>query len=65
MFELFAVGLEMQKRMIDVQMQGVEAARDMVDAAQRNVQAGMAATQANGSGVKAMKKWMNMWGLRG
>ena len=35
MFELFAVGLEMQKRMIDAQMQGVEAARDMVEAAQR------------------------------
>lgn len=65
MFELFAVGLEMQKRMIDVQMQGVEVARDMIDAAQQNVQAGMAATQAQEAGIKSMKKWMNMWGVRG
>lgn len=65
MFELFTVGLEMQKRMIDVQMQGVEAARDLVDTAQRNVQAGMAVTQANEAGLKAMKSWMNLWGMRG
>ena len=65
MFELFAVGLEMQKRMIDVQMQGVETARDMIDTAQRNVEAGIAATQANEAGLKAMKSWMNLWGMRG
>lgn len=65
MFELFAVGLEMQKRMIDVQMQGVETARDMIDTAQRNVEAGMAVTQANEAGLKAMKGWMNLWGMRG
>jgi len=46
-------------------MQGVEAARDMIDAAQQNVQAGMAATQAQEAGIKSMKKWMNMWGVRG
>ena len=51
MFELFAVGLEMQKRMIDAQMQGVEAARDMVEAAQRQVQSGMAVAQANDAGI--------------
>ncbi|MBZ9647822.1 hypothetical protein K9B33_09720 [Sphingobium sp. 3R8] len=65
MFELFAVGLEMQKRMIDAQMQGVEAARDMVEAAQRQVETGMATTQANEAGLKAMKNWMNLWGMRG
>jgi tRNA1(Val) A37 N6-methylase TrmN6 len=65
MFELFAVGLEMQKRMIDAQMQGVEVARDMVEAAQRQVETGMAATQANEAGLKAMSKWMNLWGMRG
>ncbi len=65
MFELFAVGLEMQKRMIDVQMQGVETARDMIDTAQRNVEAGMAVTKANEAGLKAMKGWMNLWGMRG
>ncbi len=65
MFELFAVGLEMQKRMIDAQMQGVEAARDMVEAAQRQVQTGIAANQANEAGLKAMKSWMNLWGMRG
>ncbi|MCC4251770.1 MAG: hypothetical protein VX205_07670 [Pseudomonadota bacterium] len=64
MFELFAVGLEMQKRMIDAQMQGVEAARDMVEAAQRQVQSGMAVAQANDAGMKAMKNWMNLWGIR-
>jgi len=32
MFELFNVGLEMQKRMIDLQMQGIEVAQQMVDA---------------------------------
>ena len=65
MVELFAVGLEMQKRMIDVQMQGVETARDMIDTAQRNVEAGMAVTQANEAGLKAMKSWMNLGGMRG
>ncbi|KQN09894.1 hypothetical protein ASE85_02880 [Sphingobium sp. Leaf26] len=65
MFELFAVGLEMQKRMIDAQMQGVEVARDMVDAAQKQVRTGMAAAQANEAGLKAMKNWMNLWGMRG
>ena len=65
MFELFTVGLEMQKRMIDVQMQGVETARGMIDTAQRNVRAGMAVTQANEAGLKAMKSWMNLWGMRG
>ncbi|MDV5823610.1 hypothetical protein [Sphingobium naphthae] len=64
MFELFAVGLEMQKRMIDAQMQGVEAARDMVEAAQRQVKSGMAVAQANDAGMKAMKNWMNLWGIR-
>ena len=38
MFEMFAVGLEMQKRMIDAQMQGMETAREMVEAAQKQVQ---------------------------
>lgn len=65
MFELFAVGLEMQKRMIDVQMQGVEVARDMVQAAQQNAKAGMAANQTGEAGLKAMKSWMNLWGVRG
>ena len=64
MFELFAVGMEMQKRMIDAQMQGVEAARDMVEAAQRQVKSGMAVAQANDAGMKAMKNWMNLWGIR-
>lgn len=65
MFELFAVGLEMQKRMIDVQMQGVEAARDMVQTAQENAKAGMAANQAGEAGLTAMKSWMKLWGMRG
>lgn len=65
MFELFAVGLEMQKRMIDIQMQGVEVARDVVDTAQRNAKAGMAVHEAGEAGMKAMKNWMNLWGLRG
>ncbi|WP_420144846.1 hypothetical protein [Sphingobium sp.] len=65
MFELFAVGLEMQKRMIDAQMQNVEVARDMVEAAQRQVETGMAVRQANEAGLKAMKSWMNLWGVRG
>lgn len=64
MFELFNVGLEMQKRMIDVQMQGIEAAREMVDAAQRNVDAGLAANRAGEAGMKAMKGWMRLWGMR-
>lgn len=65
MFELFAVGLEMQKRMIDAQVQGAEVARDMVEAAQRQLKTGMAATQANEASMKAMKSWMNLWGMRG
>jgi tRNA1(Val) A37 N6-methylase TrmN6 len=65
MFELFTVGLEMQKRMIDAQMQGVEVARDMMEAAQRQVETGMAAAQANEAGLKAMRKWMTLWGMRG
>lgn len=64
MFELFAIGLEMQKRMIDAQMQGVAAARDMVDAAQRNVQVGMAGHEAGQAGMKAMKSWLALWGWR-
>src|SRR3546814_1565489 len=64
MFELLNVGLEMQKRMIDIQMQGVEAARQMVDAAQRNAEAGLAATRAGEAGMKAMKGWMRLWGMR-
>ncbi|HUD93715.1 hypothetical protein [Sphingobium sp.] len=64
MFELFTVSLEMQKRVIDAQMQGVEVARDMVEAAQRQVETGLAATQANEAGMKAMKRWMNLWGIR-
>ena len=56
MFELFAVGLEMQKRMIDAQMQGVEAARDMVEAAQRQVQSGMAVAQAQQSVSELTRK---------
>ena len=58
MFELFAVGLEMQKRMIDAQMQGVEAA-------QKQVQTSLAAHDAGQAGMKAMKGWMNLWGMRG
>jgi hypothetical protein len=64
MFELFAVGLEMQKRMIDAQMRGVEAARDMVEAAQRQVEGNIAAAQTNEAGLSAMKKWMSLWGMR-
>jgi len=64
MFELFNVGLEMQKRMIDLQMQGIEVAQQMVDAAQRNVDAGAAAGRADEAGVKAMKGWMRLWGMR-
>jgi len=65
MFELFAVGLEMQKRMIDAQMQGVEVARDIVEAAQKQVQTSLAAHDAGQAGMKAMKGWMNLWGMRG
>lgn len=64
MFELFNVGLEMQKRMIDVQMQGIEVAQQMVDATQRNVETGLAANQAGQAGIKAMKGWMRLWGMR-
>lgn len=64
MFELFNVGLEMQKRMIGIQMQGVEMAQQMVDAAQRNVEVGAAATQASEAGMKAVKGWMRLWGMR-
>jgi hypothetical protein len=65
MFELFAMGLEMQKRMIDAQMQGVEVARNMVEAAQRNAQIGMATHDAGQASMKAMKSWMSLWGVRG
>jgi hypothetical protein len=64
MFELFAVGLEMQKRMIDTQMRGIEVARDMVEAAQRQVEVGRAAGQAGEANMRAMKGWMNLWGFR-
>jgi tRNA1(Val) A37 N6-methylase TrmN6 len=64
MFELFAVGLEMQKRMIDAQMQGVEVARDMVEAAQRQLETGMAMQDAGQANMKAMKSWMSLWGVR-
>ena len=65
MFELFAVGLEMQKRMIDIQMQGVEVARDMVETAQQNMQAGIATHDARQAGMTAIKSWMKLWGMRG
>ncbi|SEQ49906.1 hypothetical protein [Sphingobium sp. YR768] len=64
MFELFSVGLEMQKRMIDAQMQGVEVARDMVEAAQKQVRTNLAAHDAGQAGMKAVKSWMNLWGMR-
>ncbi|QGP80100.1 hypothetical protein [Sphingobium sp. CAP-1] len=64
MFELFTVGLEMQKRMIDAQMQGVEVARDMVEAARHQVETSLAAQDAGQAGMKAVKGWMNLWGIR-
>ena len=64
MFELFNVGLEMQKRMIDVQMQGIEAAQQMVDAAQRNVEEGFGSAPTAEAGMKAIKGWMRLWGIR-
>lgn len=60
MFELLNVGLEMQKRLIDMQMQGIEAARELVDAAQRNVET----NQAGDVGRNAVKGWMRLWGMR-
>jgi tRNA1(Val) A37 N6-methylase TrmN6 len=65
MFEIFAVGLEMQKRMIDAQMQGMETAREMVEAAQRQVETGMAATRAGEANARTMTGWMKLWGWRG
>ncbi len=64
MFELFNVGLEMQRRMIDMQMQGVAMARDMVTIAQQQARSGMAAQQAGEAGMKAMQGWMRLWGVR-
>lgn len=63
MFELLSVGLEMQKRMIDIHMQGIEAAQEMVETAQRNVDAGLAATPAGEAGTKAITRWMRLWGI--
>lgn len=63
MFELLSVGLEMQKRMVDIHMQGIEVAQDMVETAQRNVDAGLAATQIGNAGANAMQRWMRLWGL--
>ncbi|SCW40140.1 hypothetical protein SAMN02927924_00449 [Sphingobium faniae] len=65
MFELLAIGFDMQKRAIDLHMQGVEATRDMVDALERDVETALAAHRANEAGAKAMKSWLSLWGVRG
>ena len=63
MFELLSVGLEMQKRMIDINMQGIEAAQEMVETAQRNVDAGLVAIPAGEAGTKAITRWIRLWGI--
>ncbi|EQB15558.1 hypothetical protein L288_00030 [Sphingobium quisquiliarum P25] len=65
MFELLNVGLEMQKRMIDIHMQGIEAAQELVETAQQNVDASLAATPLGNAGANAVKGWMRFWGLGG
>jgi hypothetical protein len=64
MFELWTLGLDMHKRMIDMQMQGVKTAQDMVDAARRSVAAGEAAQDAGQANMRAMKSWLRLWGVR-
>ncbi|MDF0544494.1 hypothetical protein PX699_19250 [Sphingobium sp. H39-3-25] len=64
MWDVFTVGLDMQKRMIDIQMQGMKAAQDMVTAAQKNVEIGKASHDAGEAGITAMKSWMRLWGVR-
>lgn len=63
MFELLAMGFDMHKRVIDMHMQGVEAARDMVEAVERDVEAAMTAHPAE-AGVEAVKSWLRLWRVR-
>lgn len=61
MFGLFRLGLEMQKRIIDAQIQGLDAARQILDAAIQRSE-GDSAGQVRGD---AASKWLGLWGMRG
>ncbi|WP_066518287.1 hypothetical protein [Sphingobium cloacae] len=64
MLELFAIGFEMHKRVIDMHRQGVEAARDMGAAMARDVETALAARPAE-AGMEAVTGWLRLWGVRG
>lgn len=64
MFELFNIGLDMQKRMIDLHMRNVEAARDMVETAQRNVEGASSSSTGMDGAAKVVSGWLRSWGIR-
>ncbi len=61
MWELMAIGIEMQRRMIDVHAQGLKLTGDMLREAERRADTGTMLRETQAVGAAWTSRWLDAW----
>jgi hypothetical protein len=61
MWELMAIGIEMQQRMIEVHAKGLKLTRDMLREAGRQAGSGAALAEAGRAQEQLVDQWLSFW----
>jgi hypothetical protein len=64
MWELMAIGIEMQERMIEVHGKGLKLSRQMLDASEKQLAVGKALNAAAKAQADFVDQWFDMWRWR-